>query len=413
MKAPLRKFLLVVYLASVLLMHAVLAWNVRKLIAAGAPDFAIYYCAGTVVRQGFGHQLYDPSVRFQVEQQFADVVPQFRGPLPYTHPPFEALIFAPFTYLPYGEAYVVWNLFNALLLAALPFLLRPHLPQLQSCSPLLWMLPSLAFFPVFFAFLEAQDAILLLFVYALAFLSLKRNRFAAAGAWLALGLFKYHLVLPFVLLWLVQKRRAGERTKLLSGFLPVAALLVLVSLAIAGTRALTTYPYYVLHVEDALAGSPKVPEGMPNLRGLAYIFLPPGSYIVPLLALLSLALLVFTAWKCRQPGPFDLQFSLALVTTVLVSYHVVSYDLSMLLLPVALLANFLLAETRLRRGPAVLVVFGIATLFFPPLQLYLSLRHKQYALMALVLLVWMVGIAGELSARARREADLEQMSATG
>lgn len=407
MKAPPRKFLLVLYLMSVLLSYALVTWNARKLIAAGAPDFAIYYCAGTVVRQGLGHQLYDPSVRFPVEQQFAVAVPQFRGPLPYTHPPFEALIFAPFTYLPYGEAYIAWNLFNALLLAALPFLLRPHLPQLQSYSPLLWILASLAFFPVFFTFLEAQDAILLLFVYALAFLSLKKNRLAAAGAWLALGLFKYHLVLPFVLLSLVQKRKVGERIKLLSGFLPVAALLVLVSLAIAGTRAITAYPHYVFHWEDTLSGSQKVPEGMPNLRGLAYIFLPPGSYIVPLLVLLSLALLVFTAWKCRQPGDLDLQFSLALVTTVLISYHVVSYDLSMLLLPVALLTNSLLAEDRLRTVAAGLVGFGIVALFLSPLQLYLSLRHKQYALMAFAFLVWWVGIAGELSARAGRTVRLE------
>jgi hypothetical protein len=410
MKAPTRKLLLVLYLMSVLLSYALLAWNARKLIAAGAPDFAIYYCAGTVVRQGFGHQLYDPSVRFAVEQQFAAVVPQFRGPLPYTHPPFEALIFAPFTYLPYGEAYIAWDLFNALLLAALPFLLRPHLPQLQSYSPLLWILASLAFFPVFFTFLEAQDAILLLFFYALAFVSLTKNRLAAAGAWLALGLFKYHLVLPFVLLWLVQKRKVGERIKLLSGFLPVAALLVLVSLAVAGTRAISAYPHYVLHWEDTLAGSQKVPEGMPNLRGLAYIFLPPGSYIVPLLVLLSLALLVFTAWKCRQPGHLDLQFSLALVTTVLISYHVVSYDLSMLLLPVALLTNSLLAENRLRSLPAVLVGFGIVALFLSPLQLYLSLRHKQYALMVFALLVWWVGIVGELSARAGRTVRLESAS---
>lgn len=397
------KSLLVLYLVGTLPAYVLLIWNARKLIAAGAPDFAIYYCAGTVVRQGLGHQLYDPNVRFEVEQQFAAAVPQFRGPLPYTHPPFEALVFAPFTYLPYREAYVVWNMFNAALLFALPFLLRPHLPQLRSYSPLLGILASLAFFPVFFTFLEAQDAILLLFLYTIVIVSLKKKRFAAAGAYLALGLFKYHLVLPFVLLWLLQRRKAEEKMKLLYGFLPVAALLALVSLAIAGARAITAYPRYVLHWEDILGVSEKIPAHMPNLRGLAYIFLPQGSYLVPLLALLSVALLAFSAWKCHNSEVFDLQFSLMLVTTVLVSYHVVSYDLSMLLLPVALLANYLLAENRLRRGPGVLVRFGIAALFFSPPQLYLSLRHKQYALMAFVLLLWMFGIAGELSTRTARK----------
>lgn len=390
------KSLLVIYFVSVLGMYVAVFWTVRRLIAAGLPDFAIYYCAGDVVRQGFGHQLYDPAPRFEVQQQFATAVPLFRGPLPWTHPPFEALFFVPFSYFSYLHAYILWNLLNLVLLGSALFLLRPYTSQLRARGPGIWILGIFAFFPLFFNLLEGQDAVVLLFLYALAFVCLRSGRDALAGVPLGLALFKFHLVLPFVLLVLLQKR-----WKLLYGFVPVSLLTVLASVAIAGVRVLTAYPGYVFYWEKIMAGKDRVPAGMPNLRGLTYVFFPNSSYLIPLL--LSVALLGFVAWRCRPsplPSRFDLNFSLALVATVLVSYHVVSYDLSVLLIPVLLLANAWL-ETDGRKWPSALILAGIALLLLSPLELFLSLQYKQFALMAIALLLWMAGMAGEISLRTR------------
>ena len=101
----------------------------------------------------------------------------------------------------------------------------------------------------------------------------------------------------------------------------------------------------------------------------------------------------------RSQRLFDLNFSLALVATVLVSYHVVSYDLSVLLIPVLLLANYLFEEGNLRRWSAIVIALGIALLFCSPLQLVLSLQYKEFAVMGFVLLLWMYGIAKETSFR--------------
>ena len=73
---------------------------------------------------------------------------------------------------------------------------------------------SLAFFPIFFALLQGQDAILLLFLYGLAFVSWKQKRLVSAGAWLACGMFKFHLVLPFLLLILIQEKTAQARKRI-------------------------------------------------------------------------------------------------------------------------------------------------------------------------------------------------------
>jgi hypothetical protein len=71
-------------------------------------------------------------------------------------------------------------------------------------------------------------------------------------------------------------------------------------------------------------------------------------------------------------------------------------DLSMLLLCVFLLANYLLAERRLRPWSAGLMV-GMTAFFFPPINLFLSLQFKYFALMSLPLLACLLGIARELA----------------
>ena len=385
------------YLAAAVLLHGFVFWKSQNLILRGFPDFAVYYCAGSVVRQGLGHQLYDASSRFLVAKQFASDVPQFRGPLPYYHPPFEALFFLPFSYLPWLWAYLAWDSLNVVLLGAVFLLLRTHIARLREYPFLFCFLATLAFFPVFYCLLNAQDAIFLLVIYTFVFISLKTNHQTAAGLWLALGLFKFHMTLPFLLLLLAQKHPQESKRKLLYGFLPGCLVLALVSLAIAGTRAIWAYPNYVLHWEDVLV-TREIPTGMPNLRGLAYLFLPRNiSNAATLVA--SVSLLAVAAWVIRNAGEdkmFDLRFSLALAVTALVSYHAASYDLTMLVVPIVLVVNYFMAEHGLHRAPARMTILAIGILFFSPLHLLLSFRYRNYAMMALALLLFAYGITREL-----------------
>jgi hypothetical protein len=401
MHASKLKFAVFVYLSGMVMIHAAFFWNARESVRKGYSDFTIYYCAGTMVRQGLGRQLYDEATQFKVQRDFSPEVAIRLGALPYNHPPFEAVLFAPFTYLPYPSAFALWDLANLAMLVSLPFLLRPHLRHLQNYPWPLWVLASLGFFPIFVALLQGQDAILLLFLYTLAFVCLKKNYDVFAGGWLALGLFKPHLILPFILLLLVQGRK-----KILYGFLPAATVMGLVSIAIVGREALAQYPRYVLHLEDTMARGAIVPSNMPNLRGIVYLLLR-GSPVVGVVGLtlaLSLGILFFAAWKHHDilsKDLFDLKFCLAMVVTGLVSYHFLSYDLSMLMLPLLLLANDLLGEGRLRAWPGWLIMGTAGTLFFSP-GLILLMRNNHLALVGWVVLLLMGGIAGQLSLLPRR-----------
>src|SRR5580704_9332227 len=91
--------LLVIFLTGMVLMHALVFWSLREKIRQGYPDFSIFYTAGTIVRQGLAGRLYDTGLQFQIQRQFASQVFIRQGALPYNHPPFEALIFAPLALL--------------------------------------------------------------------------------------------------------------------------------------------------------------------------------------------------------------------------------------------------------------------------------------------------------------------------
>jgi Glycosyltransferase family 87 len=394
--------LVLFFLAGMLSLYMLLAWNSRELVRKGYPDFTIFYSAGKIVRQGLGPLLYNAQTQYRIQQEFASEVRTRQGPLPYNHPPFEAALFVPFTYAPYPLAFALWDLTNLAMLIMLPFLLRPHLRQLQNYSWPLWVLASMVFAPIFVALIQGQDAVLLLFFYALAFDCLKKNHDSFAGGWIGLGLFKPHLVIPFIFLLLVQGRR-----KILYGFLPVATVLVLISAAIVGGEGIRRYPLYAVRLESTLAGGSIVPSDMPNLRGVMNMLFPDVPQIITVVFVISLGLLLFAAFECRKIGTslFDLKFSLAAIATVLVSYHALIYDLSMLLIPVVLLVNDLPGGGRSGGSRRALTITAIAIFFFAPLQLILSLRDHRSALLGGVLLLWLAAVAQEISFRSSSSVD--------
>jgi Glycosyltransferase family 87 len=409
MQASKLKFAVFLYLSGMVAIHAVVFWQLRDSVRKGYSDFAIYYCAGTIVRRGFGRQLYDQTMQFKVQREFSPDVAIRLDALPYNHPAFEATLFTPFTYVSYPVAFALWTLANLAMLICLPFMLRPYLHNLQGYPVAFLVVASLDFFPIFFSLLQGQDAILLLFLYTLGFICLKRNRDVAAGAWLALGLFKPHLILPFIILLLVQGKK-----KVLYGFFPIAAALALASVFIVGSEAMLQYPRYVLHLEDTMAQGAIMPSAMPNLRGIFYLLLHGDSAVLVIASVSSVGLLLFAALRCRAGANLvDLKFSLIAVATVLVSYHALGYDLSMLMLPIFLLTNEFLGKGRVRRWNDFLTIAAIAVLFFSPLQLLLLTRSSRYALIGWILLLWMFGIGGEISSQMKETCGLQNAEVGG
>jgi glycosyl transferase family 87 len=320
-----------------LIMTLILAVNVVEYsprLRRGYQDFTAFYGGAEMVRTGQAARLYDLKAQYQLQKQFAPDVPIRLSALPYNHPPFEVLIFLPFTYLSYLPAYLLWTFLNFAMLGLSLGLLRKTFAEVGGLSPVFVLLGATAFTPVVIALMHGQDSILLLLLITLSLISLEEGQDVAAGVALGLGLFKFQLALPLTLILAV------KRPRLLLGFAPVAALLAILSVMLMGWRGATGYVPFVLHLEKTGAAGAISARGMANIRGL--IFWLPGVHDGSVLALTltiacSMAVLTIAMWQVRKPGvSVRFAFVVATVTTMLISYHLNPHDLTCLV-PVVLL----------------------------------------------------------------------------
>lgn len=380
-------------MAAIISTHIFFLWRVRDRIARGDPDFTVFYTAGKMLREGQGPQLYHPNAQLATQAEFARNSDIRRGPLPYIHPPFEALFFLPLTFLSYPQAFVAWNLINLVMLFGVAGLLRNSLLSLQSIPVWHMVLFALAFFPVFANFHQGQDAILLLLVVTLSFRALDRDADPLAGCWLGLGLFKYHLILPLALVLMIWRGR-----RFILGFVASSSAVVLISLGLVGWKGVLDYPAYAWRVvsQPAFGGIP--PRQLPSLFGLVagWPFAQKIGSAVPMVAAAgSAALLMIVASLrkyARDEALFRLCFAGAVMTALLVGWSTNSYDLSLLVVPLAVIMNC--SFERPLDGKSLIA--AAVPLLISPLWFFLWMRWQRINLMALFLLCWLFVLIAEV-----------------
>src|SRR5438445_548004 len=248
-------------------------------------------------------------------------------------------MFVPFSLLPYRTAYLGFLLLNLLLLALAFLMLQPRLRGLSRVWPGLPPALFLGFYPVALALMQGQDSILLLALLAAALVSLERNRDLTAGALAGVGLFRFQIVVPIVLLFLLWRR-----WRFVKGFMFSAILVGLLSFITSGWAETVVFVHSLLSVG---AGLPAVPGEinfplriniMANLRGLIYglasLRVPQRWLQVTTLLLSSLVVISVRARGRQQPGGDALV--LAITAGVVVSYYLFIHDLSILLIPIVL-----------------------------------------------------------------------------
>ncbi len=373
----------------------------------GYTDFTVYYTGATILREGLGHHLYDRRVQYQVQEDYAGHIPFRRGPLPYIHPPVEAVIFVPLTLLPYRRALLAFDLLNVAGLAAVAVLLRRSVAALRLIPWWQLVLASFAFFPVFSCLLQGQDSILQLLLCTLGFNALRRRADVLGGCWLGLAAFKFQFVIPVVLLLFFWKRR-----RVICSFAAVALILGLLSLGLVGVEGMLEYPRFVLRVVNSpgLGGVP--PELLPNLHGLLTggpgVF--SGAFGTVLAAVASILVFGFaaaTGWPPREPETFDLQIpdwqrfdlqlSLAVTVGVLIAWQTNVHDLSLLVLPLAWIANYIWERGKREGRAGFSLLLPALPLLISPLWMVLWLGIARVNLMAIPLLWWIWRMGRELS----------------
>jgi len=350
-------------------------------------DFPDFYAAAKLVHDGLGHQLYDPAVQERFQIRYSGRI----GTL-YIHPAFEAMFYLPFAAASPQRAYMLWSLLNLALLIAIARSLQHYAFTQVSWQALLALF--LVFAPVLLNLLQGQDSVLLLFFVAMSFVALTRGNEFLAGCLLGCGLFKFHLILPLALILAVNRTK-----RFLLGFLLLAVVLILISVAICGPGFLLAYPRFLLAL-PSLPFSGIHPRQMPNLRGLAALSIP-GSKSVSLaltiaVSILLLSIAVRSSILARmQPQATALLFASSVLTSLLVGYHLSPHDLSLLLVPMTMISTYTLATHQMSKWLRMILVASLVILYLPPLHLFLLAAHS-YAYVAIPILFLFLSCYAEL-----------------
>jgi len=346
-------------------------------------DFRQLYAAGYQVRT-------DPSNLFDYEHQKTvqdRLVSKADGLLPFIRPAYEALLFAPLSYLPYRAAYFSFLCVNLLLLLICFLVCRNELSHPGTFAQPKPGLQIFIFYPVMVAILQGQDSILLLLGFCLAYRCLKAGRTTLAGILLGLMMFKFQITIPLAALLLF---RYASRA-FFSGLVAGTGLVGLLSIATVGWNIVASFTRVVKLTASAtlVPNSPAlfgvVPLAMPNLKGLiSGITLNrlPGPVIFAVTMVLSLAIAIGIIRKLRATKPsLGVSFSMALTGALLLSYYLHLQDFSVLLLPLGLVA----AEKNLNLARAAWL-FYIA----PPMLLFAG--HSLIFLLSMLLILLLVAL---------------------
>lgn len=303
----------------------------------GSYDFRAFYASGYLIRT-------HPADLYNLAQQrwLQDhLIAPSRG-LPFFSPAYQALLFTPFSWMSYRAAYLTFFVFNIGLVLVTFLVARPVFSQRMR----LWQprpgLMLLVFFPLLIALIQGQMSVVLLLVCCATWMGLERERVGLAGLILAAGVFKFNLIVPIAVILAV---RWGWR--FVRGFgggaiaaLGVSALLVgrhgvgmLVALLRDGSLATN-------QGAAAQAASTVFPAQMPTLYSLVYVVtrgmqVPRVAFGVTMV--LSAIVVAVCAWLARREEREEVAFSVAVLCGLLVSYHLYLHDLTLLVLPLALL----------------------------------------------------------------------------
>jgi alpha-1,2-mannosyltransferase len=308
-------------------------------------DFVSFYTLGHLAAAGDARALSNYDLLHQAQ---AALVPAASDLIyPPVYPPFTAILFTPFSHLPFLPAAAVWVCLTIGIYAAVVRVVwkavSPTVPDGRLVAAV-----AIAFPPFWQLVMNGQVTAIVLVAFTLGWLALERGRTVLAGA--ALGLLaikpQFGLVLAVVVLW---RREWGL---LVGAMISALAQLALVAWWLDGA-ALTDFirnvPVILARVEILEAK----PWASHSLRSLTRLLPGPagtGAWLV--MAVVFIALAVRT-W--RPDVPLRVRFGLMILVSVLVSPHLIVYDLTVLALPLLFFAGWMEAPGRqavaIRLGP--------------------------------------------------------------
>ena len=307
--------------------------------SARSHDFLNLYVGATLAGSGRFAELYDQQTQLELERKLVPSTPEL---IPFVRPHFYAMVLAPLSRLPLDAALHAW--------------IALHVVLLVGCWAWAWrrfgsdalILGSL-YLPTALGIAHGQDGVLLLVIVIAAYELGIKGKDAGAGAVLALGLMKFHMLFLVPVAMVV-----ARRWKMLWGYAAAAMGLVLISALTGGVDGMMQY-VRLLEAKD-LRRLSLSPELMVNIHSVGVNFGVDHMAVTAALLLLVVGLMAVAVWR----APWWRALAAALPASVMAGPHVFGYDAAMLLLPVWLVSFH--SNSRLSRGAAV--VLAAPLIFF-------------------------------------------------
>lgn len=301
-----------------------------------AGDFPHEYAGGWIVREGDPSRLYDRGYFSEVTHDPAVIGFRWRtdGFLLPLYPPFYYLWCVPLSWFDYRTAA---HLFTAFTIAALfaSAALIAGVDRRTRGALGWWVAASVCYPPVLESLVGGQKGTVFLLVFAVAYRLLAQRRLFLAGAVFGLASVKPQLMLVVLLVMLAQRE-----WRFFAGLAATGVALGVQSLIVGWMPLLD----WIASMLNPWPHTVMVPRSH-NWLGFARLLL--GEYSGPAVLGLWLALLAATGivlWRVLggrleyESRRFSIQFAAIVLATPLVSPHLYTYDLSILVLPLILLA---------------------------------------------------------------------------
>lgn len=381
MASPAKLRLLIAFSTIVILVFHISLFSAMQRFQKRKPDFASLYQGGRAII----HERFPGLVtRFPALNSDDYTVLTSAGEFPSDtmHPPYEMAIYATLALFKYRIAVPLWWISNLLFLMLTARILWKHVPNLREKSPYLVILIG-TFFPLLVALVQGQNSLLLLVLLTLCYDSLASQHDFRAGFILAMGMFKFVLVIPMVLLLAIEKRWRS-----LAGFATGCFGLLLLACSLVGTGGVVAYVQRLAGYGKAAPEQAGTESLMPNLRGLIHTLgaaIAPGLVLTVLTLTLTLVLVIWVDGRILKCPDLSLRFSSQVLLALLVSYHLYPHDAAVLILPLAILLNHVLNSdvgAKYRRT----VVLCVACIYLLPLVAGLKVGMTAIGIATLVLL---------------------------
>ena len=304
------------------------AFVFRQYAYAEPGGFPVFYTAGKLARFDF-HGLYD--------RHLQDVFHPANAAVGYFfHLPIELILLVPLSYLPQVPAYGCWVFLNLSCLLGVSVVLRRQFPSLSLLVPF-------AFAPTLSLLLNGQDIGILALLLALSFDRFAMRKDFQAGVLMAIGLFKFPLVIPLAAILGIRHWRV------LTGFLACGVPILALSAMALGKQGILDY-LALTRGTDAKED----PAILVNLRGVV------GEVFGPHPALIIAISLVCVVLAGSLRSTRVQTFCIAIIATVLVSWHAHLYDALLLVIPMAWMYES--DSTWMRQTPLFLIFLTLIIL---------------------------------------------------